>query len=182
MANLFLNLIYSLTAGLSSVVSRMQNFLGALSMEGIGVSGGNFVTGAKNFMNLVFWEIEKFILGILSVLEYIAYEFLGIGQGVDNYANFATKNNLTSTYTRTFKAVAVVAIILMIVFTIFAPIYWAGFEPFTIWLCIACGIGGAILELLMEVIFSPLGYRVVKAWKRENVGSQYLEAHPEVEE
>lgn len=130
MANLFLNLIYSLTAGLSSVVSRMQNFLGALSMEGIGVSGGNFVTGAKNFMNLVFWEIEKFILGILSVLEYIAYEFLGIGQGVDNYANFATKNNLTSTYTRTFKAVAVVAIILMIVFTIFAIIRqeWVAFQ------------------------------------------------------
>ena len=69
-----------------------------------------------------------------------------------------------------------------IVFTIFAPIYWPGFEAFSIWLCIACGIGGAILELLMEVIFSPIGYKVIKSWKKENVGSQYLEAHPELEE
>ena len=34
---------------------------------------------------------------------------------------------------------------------------------------------GAIAELLMEVAFSPLGYRITKRWQEEKVGEQYLE-------
>ena len=33
----------------------------------------------------------------------------------------------------------------------------------------------AILELAMEAIFSPFGYKVCKKWKEENVGKDYLE-------
>lgn len=34
---------------------------------------------------------------------------------------------------------------------------------------------GALLELLMEVVFSPIGYRVSKKWQSEGVGADYLE-------
>lgn len=40
---------------------------------------------------------------------------------------------------------------------------------------ITCSIAGAIMELLSEVIFSPIGYRVSKRWEEENVGQSYLE-------
>lgn len=33
---------------------------------------------------------------------------------------------------------------------------------------------GALLELLMEVIFSPFGYIICKNWRQENVGKEYL--------
>ena len=33
---------------------------------------------------------------------------------------------------------------------------------------------GAILELLMEVIFSPVGYNICQKWRKESVGSEYL--------
>ena len=39
-----------------------------------------------------------------------------------------------------------------------------------------CSLTGAIAELLCEVIFSPIGYRVSKQWEKENVGKDYLEA------
>lgn len=35
-------------------------------------------------------------------------------------------------------------------------------------------IFGAFLELLMEVIFSPLGYKICQKWRKENVGAEYL--------
>lgn len=61
-----------------------------------------------------------------------------------------------------------------IVFVVFGPIFWPGFEPFAIGHCIGTGIIGSLTELLMEVIFSPIGYRVVKKWDREGVGNEYL--------
>ncbi len=34
---------------------------------------------------------------------------------------------------------------------------------------------GALLELLMEVVFSPIGYKVCQNWRKEEVGKDYLE-------
>ena len=62
-----------------------------------------------------------------------------------------------------------------IVFVIFAPKYW-GFS-LTITQCIGSAVLGGITELIMEVIFSPIGYKISKSWKKDNVGSEYLERH-----
>ena len=37
-----------------------------------------------------------------------------------------------------------------------------------------CSLTGAAAELLCEVVFSPVGYRVSRQWEAENVGDQYL--------
>ena len=37
-----------------------------------------------------------------------------------------------------------------------------------------CAITNALVELVFEVIFSPVGYKVSKKWKEENVGSDYI--------
>lgn len=37
-----------------------------------------------------------------------------------------------------------------------------------------CSLTGAIMELLCEVIFSPVGYRISKSWTNERVGEEYL--------
>lgn len=62
----------------------------------------------------------------------------------------------------------------IIVFVIFAPIFWDGFH-WTVVQCAACALTGAIAELILEVLFSPLGYRIVMNWKEHNVGGEYLE-------
>ena len=61
----------------------------------------------------------------------------------------------------------------LIVFVGFAPIFWDGFH-WTVLQCTTCALTGAVAELIMEVLFSPFGYRIVRRWKRHNVGYEYL--------
>ena len=41
----------------------------------------------------------------------------------------------------------------------------------------SCATLGALIELFMEIIFSPFGYRVVKRWRTEQVGAEYIERY-----
>lgn len=61
----------------------------------------------------------------------------------------------------------------LLTFMVFAPIYWDGFH-WTLIQCLTCSVLGAILELLFEVIFSPIGYFVLKRWRRDDVGREYF--------
>ena len=62
----------------------------------------------------------------------------------------------------------------VIVFVGFAPVYWDGFH-WTVLQCCMCAVTGAVAELIMEVIFSPIGYRIVSKWKANSIGQEYLE-------
>ena len=62
----------------------------------------------------------------------------------------------------------------VIVFVIFAPIFWNGFH-WTVLQCAMCALTGAVAELIMEIVFSPIGYRIVKNWKKHSVGKEYLD-------
>ncbi len=40
--------------------------------------------------------------------------------------------------------------------------------------CIGASVACAVLELLSEVVFSPIGYAVIRRWKARGVGQDYL--------
>ena len=61
----------------------------------------------------------------------------------------------------------------VIVFVFFAPIFWNGFH-WTVLQCVTCALTGAVAELIMEIAFSPIGYRITKRWTRDKVGEEYL--------
>ena len=61
----------------------------------------------------------------------------------------------------------------VIVFVFFAPIFWDGFH-WTLIQCAACALTGAVAELIMEIVFSPIGYRITKRWQEDSVGKEYL--------
>ena len=61
----------------------------------------------------------------------------------------------------------------LIVFVGFAPVFWDGFS-WTPLQCATCALTGAVAELIMEILFSPIGYRITKRWEREDVGREYL--------
>ena len=104
----------------------------------------------NNFMN---WAIGKLFKknpdGKLAFFTR-AYVSTFIGQFVDNF------------------------IFAILTFTVFAPIFWNGFH-WTFIQCLTCSILGASLELFMEIFFSPIGYVIVRKWKRDHVGEEYLE-------
>ena len=62
----------------------------------------------------------------------------------------------------------------VIVFVGFAPVFWDGFH-WTVLQCATCALTGAVAELIMEIIFSPFGYRIVTKWKANSVGKEYLD-------
>ena len=62
----------------------------------------------------------------------------------------------------------------VIVFVICAPIFWDGFH-WTVLQCAMCALTGAVAELIMEILFSPIGYRITKTWQEERVGQEYLD-------
>ena len=48
--------------------------------------------------------------------------------------------------------------------------------------CVTCSLTGAAVELLCEVVFSPIGYKVTSVWKREEVGNDYFNYMKKLEE
>ena len=62
----------------------------------------------------------------------------------------------------------------LIVFVGFAPVFWNGFH-WTVLQCAMCALTGAVVELIMEMVFSPIGYRIVAKWKENSVGKEYLD-------
>ncbi len=113
-----------------------------------------FLTSAlvNNFLN---WSIGRlFRRNPDGKLAYVTRSYVStfIGQFVDNFV-FAS-----------------------LTFMVFAPIFWDGFH-WTPLQCFTCSLLGAGLELLMEVVFSPFGYLVLRQWKKDGVGAAYLEAY-----
>ena len=62
----------------------------------------------------------------------------------------------------------------LIVFVFFAPIFWDGFH-WTVLQCTTCALTGALVELVLEIVFSPIGYRITKRWREQAVGREYLD-------
>lgn len=81
----------------------------------------------------------------------------------DNFLAFST-----ASYASTFIAQFVDNLL-------FALIVSLHFFGWSIVQCVTCAITGAVAELLCEVIFSPLGYRIVRKMEANNVGQAYLE-------
>ena len=62
----------------------------------------------------------------------------------------------------------------LIVFVGFAPLFWNGFH-WTVLQCATCALTGAVAELLMEILFSPVGYRITRRWSEKKIGREYME-------
>lgn len=62
----------------------------------------------------------------------------------------------------------------LLVFTVFAPVFWDGFS-WSVLQCFTCALTGAVIELVIEILFSPIGYRISKKWSEDNVGRAYFD-------
>ena len=130
-------------------------------------------------------ELDSILGGTWFILLGSTVAFL-VSAVINNFLNFAVgkafrKNPdgrlafVTQTYVSTFIGQFCDNLIFaVIVFMGFAPVFWDGFH-WTFIQCVTCSLTGATAELLMEVFFSPIGYRIVKKWKAHDVGREYLD-------
>ena len=153
-----INLMTCLIFYVASIIPSNANDYGALN----GILGGTwfillgstvaFLSSAL-INNLLNWGIGRaFRRNPDGKIAYAARTYVStfIGQFLDNF------------------------IFSVIVFVGFAPIFWNGFH-WTVLQCAMCALTGAAAELIMEILFSPIGYRIVTKWKNNLVGREYLE-------
>ena len=57
---------------------------------------------------------------------------------------------------------------------VFALIVSHFFFGWTLLQCVTCSLTGMAVELLIETIFSPIGFRICRRWKAEGVGKEYF--------
>ena len=80
-------------------------------------------------------------------------------------------NDFRSFAIRSYVSTVVAQFVDNMVFTLMVSYHFFGWSLLQ---CVMCSVTGCIVELICEVIFSPLGYRISMKWEEENVGAEYL--------
>lgn len=60
---------------------------------------------------------------------------------------------------------------------VFATLVSAVFFGWSWTQVVVCSIVGGLFELVAEIIFSPIGFKVCKKWDTEDIGSEYIEKY-----
>lgn len=123
----------------------------------------------NNALNKTFGGSWYVVLGsatafiISSVINAFLNDFIGKKISSEGFANFALRSfisTILAQYADNF---------------IFATIVSKFFFGWTWTQVIVCSGIGALFELLAEVLFSGIGYKVVRNWEAENVGKEYFD-------
>lgn len=80
-------------------------------------------------------------------------------------------NNFRAFAIRSFTSTGIGQFVDNFVFSTIVSVHFFGWTWTQVFFC---SLTGAVMELLCEVLFSPMGYRVSRNWEREKVGEQYL--------
>lgn len=144
-----------------------------------GVWGESFVEGSEGVINSAldntFGGTWYILLG--SSIAFLASAFInsflnyGIGKLFKkelNFGEFAVRSYV-STFVAQFADNMIFALIVSKVF-----FGWSLLQCFT------CALTGAVLELVFEVVFSPVGYRISKRMMREKINSAISETEHKV--
>ena len=105
---------------------------------------------ANSILNAAIGSIFK---NKTSALEFYSRSYIStfIGQAIDNF------------------------LFIFLTYAVFAPIFW-GTTPVSALSCLGTAIIGGFIELLAEVVLSPVAFRIVKRWERDKVGQAYIDA------
>ncbi len=139
-----------------------------------GMWGESYVEGSESIINLALDNTFKgtwyVLLGssvafvVSAVVNNEMNWLLGkVTKGRNNFGVFAFRS-----YASTFIAQFVDNLV-------FALIVSHNFFGWSLTQCLMCALTGAVVELICEIIFSPIGYRVAKRWRKNEVGKQYID-------
>lgn len=140
-----------------------------------GIWGESYVEGSETIINSA---LDHTFSGTWYVLLGSTTAFI-ISAVVNNFLNYLI-GKLINKNSDSFLAYAVRTYISTAVGQfadnlVFALIVSHIFFDWSMLQCITCSVTGMIVELLCEVIFSPIGFSVCKKWKKDNVGKEYFE-------
>lgn len=140
-----------------------------------GVWGESFVSGSENVINSA---LNNTFGGTWYVLVGSATAFV-VSSLVNNFTNWGigklfVKNpdGVACYMTRSYVSTALGQFVDNLVFALIVSHFFFGWS---IVQCLTCATTGMVVELLFEIIFSGIGFRVCKKWKEQSVGKEYFE-------
>ena len=140
-----------------------------------GVWSASYVDGSESIINTAlnntFGGTWYVVLG--SAAAFIASAF------VNNFINFGIgklfkrKSDGIGAYVcRTYVSTAIGQFVDNLVFALLVSHF---FFEWSILQCVTCALTGMVAELLCELAFAPLGFKMCRQWKKQNVGQHYFE-------
>lgn len=138
-----------------------------------GVWGESYVEGSEDIINQA---IDKTFGGIWYVLLGSTIAFL-VSAVVNNFSNWAIgrlckKDNFFAYAMRTYISTAFGQVVDNLIFALLVSHFFFGW---TIIQCITCAVTGMFVEVICEVIFSPIGYSICQDWKKHHIGETYFQ-------
>ncbi len=122
----------------------------------------------NNALNATFGGSWYVVLGsstamlVSAICNSLINTFIGKKIKKDNFRSFAL---------RSFISTGIAQFVDNMVFATMVSYVFFGWTATQV---VVCSLTGALAELLFEIVLSPVGYKVVKKWKEENVGAEYL--------
>lgn len=99
---------------------------------------------------------------VSAIVNSLINTFIGKHAKVDNFKSFAL---------RSYVSTGIAQFVDNLVFALMVSYVFFGWTPLQV---ITCSLTGALAELLFEILLSPIGYRITRNWKKDNVGEAYL--------
>jgi len=140
-----------------------------------GVWGESFVNGSENIINNA---LNNTFGGTWYVLLGSTIAFI-VSSIVNNFSNwgigkmFKNKPDSFIAYIlRSYVSTAIGQFVDNIVFAFIVSYFFFGW---TILQCFVCALTGMVVELLCEIIFSFIGYKICNKWKNQEIGKEYFD-------
>lgn len=140
-----------------------------------GIWGESYVEGSETIINSA---LDHTFSGTWYVLLGSTTAFI-ISAVVNNFLNYLigklinkNSDSFLAYAVRTYISTAVCQFADNLVFALIVSHIFFGWSMLQ---CITCSVTGMIVELICEVIFSPIGFSVCKKWKKDNIGKEYFE-------
>lgn len=126
------------------------------------------LTSVNTALNNTFGGSWYIVLGsstamlVSAIVNSLINTFIGKRVKKDNFKSFAL---------RSYVSTGIAQFIDNLVFALMVSYVFFGWTPLQV---ITCSLTGALAELLFEILLSPIGYKITRNWKKDNVGEAYL--------
>lgn len=159
--NLLTAVLYMLIVKIPGIWA--SSYAGATEEISTAINNGLDATFASTWYVVVGSAVALFLGGLVNS---IVNKF--IGKKVDK------KDNFKGFAIRSFLSTMAGQFVDNFVFALFVSFIFFGW---TFKQVLVCSFMMMLLELAIEAVFSPIGYRLAKRWKRDNVGAEYIKKY-----
>jgi uncharacterized PurR-regulated membrane protein YhhQ (DUF165 family) len=161
-----------------SIIALLINLLVSIIFIGAGFIPGNWGESYNDNQFIINTALDNTIKGSWYVLMGSSVAFL-VSSIVNNILNYLigkmfkkNPNGFFAYSMRTYVSTFIGQFVDNLTFSLIVSHFFFGWN---ILQCVICSLTGCLIETLFEIIFSPIGFKIVNRWTKDKVGQEYLD-------